>query len=63
MNQGAIQKAGLQFKGGEGTVNHDAILVEWHAEAPNGQTVRSGRDIMLLNGEGKVRQLYMFTKG
>lgn len=61
VNKGAIQGAGLKFKSGPSVVNHNSILVEWSAEAPNGQTVRSGRDIMILNDEGKATLLYMFT--
>jgi hypothetical protein len=61
INMGAVQKAGLKFKGEAGIANHNSILVEWSAEAPNGQTVRSGRDILILNDEGKASTLYMFT--
>jgi len=61
VNTNAIQKAGLKFNSGPSLMNHDAILVEWSAEAPNGQTVRSGRDILILNENGKAKTLYMFT--
>lgn len=61
VNMGAVQKAGLKFKGGASIPNNNSILVEWSAEAPNGQTVRTGRDLLILNESGKATALYMFT--
>jgi hypothetical protein len=61
VNMGAVQKAGLKFKGGASIPNHNSILVEWSAEAPNGKTVRTGRDLLILNTSGKATALYMFT--
>lgn len=61
INMQAIQTAGLKFVGGDAVGNGDSILVEWSAQAPNGATVQSGRDILVLNDEGKVETLYMFT--
>ena len=61
VNKGAIQEAGLKFNSGPSLMNHDSILVEWSAEAPNGKVVRSGRDFLVLNDKGKATKLYMFT--
>lgn len=61
INEKAIQGAGLTFIGGVSVPNGNGILIEWSAEAPNGQTVQSGRDILILNDEGKASNLYMFT--
>jgi hypothetical protein len=61
VNKEAIQKAGLKFKTEASTGNHNAILYEWSAEAPNGRIVRTGRDLMILNDQGKIKALYMFT--
>lgn len=61
VNTENIQKAGLSFREGETRVNHDALQVEWSVAAPNGQTVASGRDFLMLNDAGKVTKLYMFN--
>jgi len=61
INEQAIQGAGLKFIGGVSVPNGNGILIEWSAEAPNGKTVRTGRDILILNDEGKASTLYMFT--
>jgi hypothetical protein len=61
VNSNAIQKSGLHFKLSSSTINHNSILIEWIAEAPNGQVAQSGRDFMILNDDGKATVLYMFT--
>ncbi len=61
INTQAIQTAGLKFIGGDAVGNGNSILIEWAAQAPNGTTVQSGRDILVLNEEGKAQTLYMFT--
>ena len=61
INKQAIQTAGLEFVGGDAVANGNSILVEWSAQAPNGATVQSGRDILVLNDEGQAETLYMFT--
>lgn len=61
VNMKAIQTAGLKFVGGDAVPNGDGLLVEWSAEAPDGKTVRSGRDVLVLNEAGRVSALYMFT--
>ncbi len=61
INEQAIQGAGLKFIGGVSVPNGNGILIEWSAEAPNGKTVRTGRDFLILNDEGKASNLYMFT--
>ena len=61
INAQAIQTAGLKFIAGASISNGNSILVEWSAEAPNGATAQSGRDLLILNDEGKAETLYMFT--
>jgi len=61
VNMQAIQTAGLEFVGGDVVANGNSILVEWSARAPNGAIAQSGRDILVLNDEGKAEALYMFT--
>lgn len=61
VNKGAIQEAKLKFKNDKATANHNSILIEWSAEAPSGKIVRTGKDILILNGKGKAKLLYMFT--
>ena len=61
VNKQAIQTAGLKFVSGDVIGNGNAILYEWAAQAPNGATVRSGRDIFVLNDFNKVKALYTFT--
>lgn len=61
VNTENIQKAGLSFHEGEIRENHDAIQIEWSVSAPNGHTVGTGRDFLLINAEGKITTLYMFN--
>lgn len=61
VNSENIQKAGLSFREGETRENHNALQVEWSVAEPNGQTVASGRDFLVLNDAGKVAKLYMFN--
>lgn len=61
INKEAIQGAGLTFTGGRSLPNGNSVLVEWSAQAPNGQTVREGSDVLILNDAGQATTLYMFT--
>lgn len=61
VNTENIQKAGLSFQEGDIRSNHDSLQVEWSVQAPNGQTVATGRDFLLINDEGKITKLYMFN--
>ncbi|MFJ4210488.1 hypothetical protein ACIPY2_18705 [Paenarthrobacter sp. NPDC089675] len=60
VNTENIQKAGLQFQKGKIIPNHNSVQVEWTVAAPNGQTVASGRDFLLLGEDGRATALYMF---
>lgn len=59
-NEQSIQKAGLTFRQGLTTPNHDAIHTNWEIVTPDGKVVGSGRDFILTDAQGKIRSLYMF---
>jgi hypothetical protein len=61
VNTDNIQKVGLSFHEGEIRPNHDSIQIEWSVSTPNGQTVGTGRDFLLINSKGKIATLYMFN--
>ena len=61
VNRENIQQAGLSFSRGAVVPNDDAVLVRWSGQAPNGQTVGTGADVLVLNAEGLVQTLYMFN--
>lgn len=61
VNTENIQKAGLKFQTGEVRPNHDSIQLEWSVTTPDGKTVATGRDFLLVNDSGKVTALYMFN--
>lgn len=60
VNRENIQQAGMTFTEGEVTPNHDALQVRWSVVNPAGATVATGRDFLVLDGDGRVAALYMF---
>jgi hypothetical protein len=60
VNKDNIQQAGLQFHAGNSIANHNSVQIEWSVAAPNGKTVGTGRDFLLLDEDGRVTALYMF---
>jgi hypothetical protein len=60
VNRENIQAAGLSFREGKSTPNHNSVQVEWEVADPSGNTVGSGRDFLLLNDDSRVTALYMF---
>jgi hypothetical protein len=61
INKENIQQAGLGFRPGRSVPNHDSVHVEWEVVHPSGKTLAAGRDFLLLDGDGKITTLYMFT--
>lgn len=61
INKENIQKAGLQFSSGDAVPNHNSVQLEWAVANGSGKTVATGRDFLLLDDDGRVTALYMFT--
>jgi hypothetical protein len=60
VNRENIQTAGLHFRHGATTPNHNSVQVEWEVADSSGNTVGTGRDFLLLDDNGRVTALYMF---
>jgi hypothetical protein len=61
INKENIQQAGLQFHPGDSAPNHNSVQLQWTVADPSGKTLGTGRDFLLLDDDGRVKALYMFT--
>lgn len=60
VNRENIQTAGLRFRRGTTTPNHNSVQVEREVADPSGNTVGTSRDLLLLDANGRISTLYMF---
>ncbi len=60
-NEGAIQKAGLEFRLVSSAPNQNLVQIEWVALDVDGNAAVRGRDCLLFDESGRIAALYMFA--